>query len=310
MFSPSVIYNRVKLRSSAICSAGEDFISQRIDWQTRYTFSAKEKDKNTGYHYFGARYYDSEVSVWLSVDPLADKYPGMSPYMYTAGNPVMLVDPDGRTIWITGNDGATDVEYKQGMEYKGDDKLILKRIGVLNKMNETKNGKKVLTTLVDSENHYMIMTGDGENPEFCANDIESGQKGGQIETKGNEDLKTYSHELFHAYQDEIGQGGASIFNEVEANLFASSVMDEYSSKHMTPFSRTWNVTHLTSDKAKSWEDITDDLFSEKEFDKNTFYQTVLYFQKFSQKNASGAYDNYKIRRKNQTEILIKDFYPL
>ncbi|MFO8087200.1 MAG: RHS repeat-associated core domain-containing protein [Bacteroidales bacterium] len=97
---------------------GEDFISQRIDWQTRYTFSAKEKDKNTGCHYFGARYYDSEVSVWLSVDPLADKYPGMSPYMYTAGNPVMLVDPDGRTIWITGNDGATDVEYKQGMEYK------------------------------------------------------------------------------------------------------------------------------------------------------------------------------------------------
>jgi hypothetical protein len=34
------------------------------------------------------------------VDPLADKYPSMSPYMYTAGNPVMLVDPDGR--WVKG----------------------------------------------------------------------------------------------------------------------------------------------------------------------------------------------------------------
>ena len=110
---------------------GEDFISQRIDWQTRYTFSAKEKDKNTGYHYFGARYYDSETSVWLSVDPLADKYPSMSPYMYTAGNPVMLVDPNGmETIarkqekedWFM-NEKTGDVYYnselKKGDEGKG-----------------------------------------------------------------------------------------------------------------------------------------------------------------------------------------------
>jgi hypothetical protein len=31
-----------------------------------------------GYSYFGARYYDSDLSVWLSVDPLADKYPHLS----------------------------------------------------------------------------------------------------------------------------------------------------------------------------------------------------------------------------------------
>ena len=74
---------------------GEDFISQRIDWQTRYTFSAKEKDKNTGYHYFGARYYDSEVSVWLSVDPLASGFPGISAYAYCYNSPTMYVDPWG-----------------------------------------------------------------------------------------------------------------------------------------------------------------------------------------------------------------------
>jgi hypothetical protein len=38
--------------------------------------------------------------VWLSVDPLADKYPSLSPFMYTAGNPVMLVDPDGKRIHL------------------------------------------------------------------------------------------------------------------------------------------------------------------------------------------------------------------
>ncbi len=35
---------------------------------------------------------------WLSVDPPADKYPGLSSYAYCANNPVMLVDPDGREI--------------------------------------------------------------------------------------------------------------------------------------------------------------------------------------------------------------------
>lgn len=64
-------------------------------WDVPYTFSGKEKDVETGYGYFGARYYDSDLSVWLSVDPFSDKYPSMSPFMYCAGNPVMLVDPDG-----------------------------------------------------------------------------------------------------------------------------------------------------------------------------------------------------------------------
>lgn len=36
------------------------------------------------------------MGIWLSVDPLADKYPESTPYMYCNGNPVMLVDPDGR----------------------------------------------------------------------------------------------------------------------------------------------------------------------------------------------------------------------
>ena len=33
---------------------------------------------------------------WTSVDPLAGKYPGISPYAYCAGNPINVVDPDGR----------------------------------------------------------------------------------------------------------------------------------------------------------------------------------------------------------------------
>ena len=43
--------------------------------------------------------YNSELSLWLSVDPLSDKYPGVSPYVYCANNPVVMKDPDGRTFY-------------------------------------------------------------------------------------------------------------------------------------------------------------------------------------------------------------------
>ena len=60
-----------------------------------HTFSAKEKDTETGLSYFGARYYSSDLSIWLSVDPMSDKYPSFSPYVYCANNPIKLVDPNG-----------------------------------------------------------------------------------------------------------------------------------------------------------------------------------------------------------------------
>ena len=63
-----------------------------------YTFSAKEKDSETGLSYFGSRYYSSDLSIWLSVDPMASKYPSLSPYVYCADNPVKLVDPNGDSI--------------------------------------------------------------------------------------------------------------------------------------------------------------------------------------------------------------------
>ena len=45
-----------------------------------------------------ARHYNSDLSIWLSVDPMADKYPGVSPYTYCGNNPVVLKDPNGREI--------------------------------------------------------------------------------------------------------------------------------------------------------------------------------------------------------------------
>ena len=60
-----------------------------------HTFSAKEKDAETGYSYFGSRYYSSDLSIWLSVDPLADNFSSVSPYNYCSDNPLKLKDPNG-----------------------------------------------------------------------------------------------------------------------------------------------------------------------------------------------------------------------
>ena len=63
---------------------------------TSYTFSAKEKDTETSLSYFGARYYTSDLSIWLSVDPMSDKYPHQSNYVYCSDNPIILIDPNGK----------------------------------------------------------------------------------------------------------------------------------------------------------------------------------------------------------------------
>ena len=68
-----------------------------VNWT--HTFTAKEKDSETGLSYFGSRYYSSDLSIWLSVDPMSDKYPSLSPYVYCANNPIKLVDPNGEDLW-------------------------------------------------------------------------------------------------------------------------------------------------------------------------------------------------------------------
>jgi RHS repeat-associated protein len=79
---------------------GEIRVDQRAtSWSTRYSFSAKEKDEESGYGYFGVRYYDSDISIWLSVDPMSDKYPYQTPYLYCANNPLKIVDINGEDEW-------------------------------------------------------------------------------------------------------------------------------------------------------------------------------------------------------------------
>lgn len=86
---------------------GEVFIEERNSiWNTPYLFNAKEFDEETGLYYYGARYYDPRLSVWLSVDPLAEKDIATSAYAFCGNNPIIRIDSDGKiweTVWDIGN---------------------------------------------------------------------------------------------------------------------------------------------------------------------------------------------------------------
>ena len=55
-------------------------------------------DFGTSYTDFGARQYSPALRRWMAPDPLSEKYYGISPYAFCAGNPVKYLDPDGEII--------------------------------------------------------------------------------------------------------------------------------------------------------------------------------------------------------------------
>ena len=106
-----------------------------------FTFSAKEKDTETGYSYFGSRYYSSDLSIWLSVDPMSDKYPSLSPYAYCSNNPIKYVDPNGeeKLIWLNRNKDKTIVSGAE--KYKDDGAIHIFAHGSSKGLSVNINGK-------------------------------------------------------------------------------------------------------------------------------------------------------------------------
>lgn len=68
---------------------------QASSYNERFKFTGKERDTETGYDYFGARYYSSILGHWISVDPLLDEQSHITPYAYCKWSPINRLDPDG-----------------------------------------------------------------------------------------------------------------------------------------------------------------------------------------------------------------------
>jgi RHS repeat-associated protein len=71
------------------------FEEHSSSFSSPYLFNGKELDRETNLSYYGARYLDMKTSLWLTVDPLAEKMPNYGSYVFAFNNPVKFVDPDG-----------------------------------------------------------------------------------------------------------------------------------------------------------------------------------------------------------------------
>jgi RHS repeat-associated protein len=79
----------MQMPTRSLASSNED---------ARYKFTSKERDVETNYDYFGARYYDNRIGRWLQPDPMATKYPRWSPYNYCLDIPMIIFDPNGMIV--------------------------------------------------------------------------------------------------------------------------------------------------------------------------------------------------------------------
>ncbi len=61
----------------------------------RYRYCGKERDEETGFYYYGARYYAAWIGRFISIDPLAEKFPQLTPYNYAGNKPVTGKDLAG-----------------------------------------------------------------------------------------------------------------------------------------------------------------------------------------------------------------------
>ena len=61
-----------------------------------YKFNGKQFDEETGLYYYGARYMNPITSLWYGVDPLFEKYPTESSFIYCLDNPIILFDKKGK----------------------------------------------------------------------------------------------------------------------------------------------------------------------------------------------------------------------
>ncbi|MCI6618063.1 MAG: RHS repeat-associated core domain-containing protein [Prevotella sp.] len=82
--------NERQIKPSYICPSAAN---------SRYT-NAKAFDEETGMYYYGARYYEPRLSLWMSVDPFAEDYSALSAYSYCANNPINGIDVKGEKILL------------------------------------------------------------------------------------------------------------------------------------------------------------------------------------------------------------------
>ena len=267
----------------------------------RFRFSGKEEQDlfNLPYIDFGARMYDPFIGRWTTPDPLAEKYLKWSPYNYTLNNPIRYIDPFGLDVWIhhtteNGENGKT--LYTAGMSYDGSDGFVRDMIDILNEIYNS-GGRDMLNALIGSTNAFNIKNqvpsiagagGTFKRDMAGGGTLNAGRISGGVSFNN---IEVMAHELFHGVQHEFGQGGKSVFNEVEAYVFGFGVADRYgkaTGNYGGPMAPLGVGETAESD---AWEGAFKSLH-EGGYSGEAMRDAINNFHRGAQVNAFGDYNNY------------------
>lgn len=113
-----------------------------------YKYGAKELDRENGLDLYDshARFYDSMIGRTTSQDPLAEKYSGVSPYLWCAANPIKFGDKNG--MYLKGIDG-NPVFFDKKRGWTSNATPSIAKIG--GAMMRTKQGKKILSRMMKTD---------------------------------------------------------------------------------------------------------------------------------------------------------------
>jgi RHS repeat-associated protein len=96
--------------------------------KNQFLYNGKElvEGFELGWYDYGARYYAPDLGRWHAVDPLADKFTGLTPYNYVANSPLKLIDPDGRQIIVNYTEQKRDNDGNLMYNKNGKPRMISK----------------------------------------------------------------------------------------------------------------------------------------------------------------------------------------
>lgn len=82
--------------------------------RTRYGYTGRERDPDTGLMYYRARWYDPQVGRFVSEDPIGFKGGDVNLYAYVLNSPTNFRDPTGRQR--ADRDRPGDIEWARGLK--------------------------------------------------------------------------------------------------------------------------------------------------------------------------------------------------
>lgn len=170
-------------------------------YDERFKFIDKERDEESGYDYFGERYFYSTFSHWLSVDPMSDTYPNISPYAYCGWNPIKYIDPDGNKIVV----GSWFGRALAKLGINNYEAKVMSHLNELKGMDPELN--KMITKIEEPDTEYHIINIDGNKFSYNDSEKEIRYNPDSKETKSGKKRPAQvglAHELGHAENDVEG----------------------------------------------------------------------------------------------------------